>query len=138
MREDFFVDYIDTVRLPDAPVRLGLVAVGNAGLEHRLGKFSACWGVLSVSTAIRFSPVSYLSQPDTRLAAYGLRQPAFFAFEAVSIAIDLAKLILFEDDKLEKLGALVAGCYMPYSDGVTTGRCARWYARDQRSRFSNH
>ena len=113
MREDFFVDYIDF----EFAFRMrrfgwGLVAVGNAGLEHRLGEFEH---KRLLGRDFRFNSHSgfrryHIYRNRMRVwRAHGLRMPAFFAFEAASIAIDLAKLILLEDSKLEKLGAIGRG-----------------------------
>mgnify|MGYP003110814356 FL=1 len=113
MREDFFVDYIDF----EFAFRMrrfgwGLVAVGDAGLEHRLGEFEH---KRLLGRDFRFNSHSgfrryYIYRNRMRVwRAYGLRLPAFFAFEAASIALDLAKLILLEDDKLEKLGGIGRG-----------------------------
>ena len=145
MREDFFVDYIDF----EFAFRMrrfgwGLVAVGNAGLEHRLGEFEE---KRLLGRAFRFNSHSgfrryHIYRNRIRVwRAYGLRQPAFFAFEAVSIAIDLAKLILFEDNKLEKLGCIGRGVLHALLGRGTrpADRAAHvGDARDQRSRFSNH
>ncbi|WP_193172025.1 glycosyltransferase family 2 protein [Nisaea nitritireducens] len=113
MREDFFVDYIDF----EFAFRMrrfdwGLVAVGDAGLEHRLGEFEH---KRLLGRDFRFNSHSgfrryHIYRNRMRVwRAYGLRLPAFFAFEAASIAIDLAKIILLEDDKLEKLGGIGRG-----------------------------
>lgn len=113
MREDFFVDYIDF----EFAFRMrrfgwGLVAVGDAGLEHRLGEFEH---KRLLGRDFRFNSHSsfrryYIYRNRMRVwRAHGLHLPAFFAFEAASIAIDLAKLILLEDDKLEKLGGIGRG-----------------------------
>lgn len=113
MREDFFVDYIDF----EFAFRMrrfgwGLVAVGDAGLEHRLGEFEH---KRLLGRDFRFNSHSgfrryHIYRNRMRVwRAHGLRLPAFFAFEAASIAIDLAKLILLEDDKLEKLGGIGRG-----------------------------
>ena len=113
MREDFFVDYID-FEFAFRMRRFGwaLVAVGNTGLEHRLGEFEEkrLLGRISVSNSHSGFRRYHIYRNRIRVwRAYGLRQPAFFAFEAVSIAIDLAKLILLEDGQAGKLAALVAG-----------------------------
>tara|TARA_E500000318_G_scaffold60431_2_gene56087 strand:+ start:906 stop:1829 length:924 start_codon:yes stop_codon:yes gene_type:complete len=113
MREDFFVDYIDF----EFAFRMrrfgwGLIAVGDAGLEHRLGEFEH---KRMFGRDFRFNSHSgfrryHIYRNRMRVwRAHGFRLPAFFAFEAASIAIDLAKLILLEDDKLEKLGAIGRG-----------------------------
>lgn len=113
MRDDFFVDYIDfefTFRM-----RRGgwnLVAVGDATLEHRLGEFEQ---KKLLGRTFRFNSHSgfrryYIYRNRMRVWwAHGFRLPAFFAFEAASITIDLAKLILLEDQKMEKLGAIGRG-----------------------------
>ena len=113
MREDFFVDYID-FEFAFRMRRFGwaLVAVGDAGLEHRLGEFEH---KRLLGRDFRFNIHSgfrrhHIYRNRMRVwRAHGLRLPAFFAFEAASIAIDLAKLILLEDDKLEKLGGIGRG-----------------------------
>ncbi len=113
MREDFFVDYID-FEFAFRMKRFGwaLVAVGDAGLEHRLGEFEQ---KRLLGRDFRFNSHSgfrryYIYRNRMRVwRAHGLRLPAFFAFEAASIVIDLAKLILLEDDKLEKLGGIGRG-----------------------------
>lgn len=113
MREDFFVDYIDF----EFAFRMrrfgwGLVAVGDAGLEHRLGEFEQ---KRLLGRDFRFNSHSsfrryHIYRNRMRVwRAHGLRLPAFFTFEAASISIDLAKLILLEDDKLAKLGGIGRG-----------------------------
>jgi GT2 family glycosyltransferase len=113
MREAFFVDYVDfdfAFRLRAAGLRL--VGVGDARLEHRLGepRTKRLLGrEVSVNThsAIRRRTI-YRNR--TRLwREYGFRMPGFVAFELASVAIDLAKLALIEDDKIAKLGAIVLG-----------------------------
>ncbi|WP_193186360.1 glycosyltransferase family 2 protein [Nisaea sediminum] len=113
MREDFFVDYIDfefAFRMRRADWKL--IAVGDARLQHRLGEYEQktlfgrkfCFN--SHSSFRRY----HIYRNRLRVwRAHGLRLPAFFAFEFASIGIDLAKLILLEDDKLEKLGAIGRG-----------------------------
>jgi len=113
MREDFFVDYIDfefAFRLRRAGWKL--IAVGDAKLQHRLGEFEQ---KELFGRTFRFNSHSgfrryHIYRNRLRVwRAHGLRLPAFFAFEFASIGIDLAKLILLEDDKLEKLGAIGRG-----------------------------
>jgi rhamnosyltransferase len=113
MREDFFVDYIDfefAFRMRRAGWKL--IAVGDARLQHRLGEYEQktlfgrkfCFN--SHSSFRRY----HIYRNRLRVwRAHGLYLPAFFAFEFASIGIDLAKLILLEDDKLEKLGAIGRG-----------------------------
>ncbi|UUX48307.1 glycosyltransferase family 2 protein [Nisaea acidiphila] len=113
MREDFFVDYIDfefAFRMRRGGWKL--IAVGDARLQHRLGEFEQktlfgrqfCFN--SHSSFRRY----HIYRNRMRVWwAHGFRLPAFFAFEAASIGIDLAKLILLEDDKLDKLGAIGRG-----------------------------
>ncbi|WP_420402580.1 glycosyltransferase family 2 protein [Nisaea sp.] len=113
MREDFFVDYIDfefAFRMRRGGWKL--IAVGDAKLQHRLGEFEQktllgrkfCFN--SHSSFRRY----HIYRNRLRVwRAHGVYLPAFFAFEFASIGIDLAKLILLEDDKLEKLGAIGRG-----------------------------
>lgn len=127
MREDFFVDYID-FEFAFRMRRDGwkLISVGDARLQHRLGEFER---KTLFGREFRFNSHSSFRRYHiyrNRLRvwwAHGLRLPAFFAFEGASIAIDLAKLILLEDDKLAKLGAIGRGVMhaMLGRSGVKTG-----------------
>tara|TARA_B100001123_G_C14951431_1_gene883870 strand:- start:593 stop:766 length:174 start_codon:yes stop_codon:yes gene_type:complete len=45
------------------------------------------------------------------MRAHGIQFPGFLAFEALSITKDLARLLLVEDDKLEKLRAIIIGVW---------------------------
>lgn len=113
MREDFFVDYIDfEFAFRMRKFGWNLIAVGDAGLEHRLGEFEH---KRLFGRDFRFNSHSgfrryHIYRNRMRVwGAHGFRLPAFFAFEFASIAIDIAKLILLEDNKLEKLGAIGRG-----------------------------
>lgn len=113
MREDFFVDYIDfefAFRMRRAGWRL--LGVGDAGLGHRLGEAESR---RILGRELRFNSHSafrryHIYRNRLRVwRAYGLSIPAFLAFEAASMSIDLAKLLLLEHDKSAKLKAIARG-----------------------------
>lgn len=150
MREDFFIDYIDIeFALRMRQFGWGLVAVGDAELEHRLGEFQER---RFLGRNLRFNSHSgfrryHIYRNRIRVwRAYGLRLPLFVAFEALSIPMDLAKVILLEDDKLDKLGGTARGVLhallgrgaRPTGRAAQTGGAADQSAADQSSGFSNH
>lgn len=108
MRGSFFIDYIDfdyALRLRLAGYRL--LAIGDARMRHSLGEHTKS-GVRTHPGFRRY----YIYRNRIRVGLeYGLRVPAILMFEAISITIDLLKLVLVESDKASKATAIFSGVW---------------------------
>ena len=115
MAADFWIDYIDydfSFRIRRAGYRI--LGVGSARLRHRLGETHSR-KVLGLSVGYRTHPAfrryTIYRNRVRVMRAHGIQFPGFLAFEALSITKDLARLLLVEDDKLEKLRAIIIGVW---------------------------
>jgi len=117
MREDFEIDYIDKdFCLRVVRAGLSIRVVRAAILHHQLGEakdFYCCGRRIATST--NHSPPRYYTIFRNRVRCWGLHGraiPAFVCYDAAAAAWDIAKIILFETQKIPKLRAVVRGLMM--------------------------
>ena len=113
MREEFWIDYIDyefSFRVRERGYRI--IGVGGARLNHRLGVKNQL-KILGKVFSFQVHPASRrYTIYRNRIAVikeYSTLFPEFVLFEVLSIAKDLFKLLLLEDQKFNKLRAIFIG-----------------------------
>ena len=113
MREEFWIDYIDyefSFRVRKRGLRI--LGVGGARLNHRLGiaNYLKILGkVLSFQVHPAFRRYTIYRNRVTVIKEYSTLFPDFLLFEILSIAKDLLKLVLLEDQKFNKLRSIFIG-----------------------------
>ncbi len=113
VREDFFIDYVDTEYCLRA-VQHGyrIVVACQALLIHQLGnQKEARFGPLTMHPLFH-SPLRWYYISRNRvpmMSMYALRWPHWFLYELVINAYGLVRLVLFEDQKLAKAIAMLFG-----------------------------
>ena len=112
-RDDFFMDYVDTEYCLRAKQHgYNIIVACNARLYHRLGnQQKKQFGPLTMHptfhSPFRWYYISRNRIPMFRL--YALRFPYWFLYELVINSYGLVRLLLFEDQKAQKLKALILG-----------------------------
>lgn len=123
-REDFFIDYVDTefcLRALSHGYRIAVAC--RAKLSHRLGNRKQIGlGPFCLYPTFH-SPVRWYSISRNRvpmLRAYALRFPHWLTYEIVASLFWLVRMLATEDQKLDKLKAVLRGTW----DGLhgRTGR----------------
>ena len=113
MREEFWIDYIDyefSFRVRKRGFRI--IGVGGARLNHRLGitnHIKILGKVLSYQVHPAFRRYTIYRNRVTVIKEYFTLFPDFLLFEILSIAKDLFKLVLLEDQKFNKLRSIFIG-----------------------------
>ena len=113
MREEFWIDYIDyefSFRVRKRGYRI--LGVGGARLNHRLGmtNYQKIFGkVLAYQVHPAFRRYTIYRNRVTVIKEYSTLFPDFLIFEVLSMAKDLLKLALLEDQKFNKLRAIFIG-----------------------------
>tara|TARA_Y100000588_G_scaffold395043_1_gene519347 strand:- start:3131 stop:4075 length:945 start_codon:yes stop_codon:yes gene_type:complete len=113
MKEEFWIDYIDynfSFRVKKAGYKI--LGVGAAGLSHRLGEthqVTVCGKIINYQAhSARRRYTIYRNRVNV-IREFGLHFPSFIVFELFSISKDLAKLLLIEQNKIQKLKAIWLG-----------------------------
>ena len=113
MREEFWIDYIDyefSFRVRERGYRI--IGVGGARLNHRLGvknQLKILGKVFSFQVHPAFRRYTIYRNRIAVIKEYSTLFPEFVFFEVLSIAKDLFKLFLLEDQKFNKLRAIFIG-----------------------------
>jgi len=113
MREEFWIDYIDyefSFRVRERGYRI--IGVGGARLNHRLGvknQLKILGKVFSFQVHPAFRRYTIYRNRIAVIKEYSTLFPEFVLFEVLSIAKDLFKLFLLEDQKFHKLRAIFIG-----------------------------
>ena len=113
MREDFWIDYIDyefSFRVRKQGYKI--LGVGGARLNHRLGitqQFKVLGKTFSYQVHPAFRRYSIYRNRVKVIKEYSMLFPEFLIFEILSIAKDLLKLVLLEDQKFTKLRSIIVG-----------------------------
>ena len=113
MREEFWIDYIDyefSFRVRERGYRI--IGVGGARLNHRLGvknQLKILGKVFSFQVHPAFRRYTIYRNRIAVIKEYSMLFPEFVLFEVLSIAKDLFKLFLLEDQKFNKLRAIFIG-----------------------------
>ena len=113
MREDFWIDYIDyefSFRVRKQGYKI--LGVGGARLNHRLGitqQFKVLGKTLSYQVHPAFRRYTIYRNRVKVIKEYSMLFPEFLIFEILSIAKDLLKLVLLEDQKFTKLRSIIIG-----------------------------
>ena len=113
MREEFWIDYIDyefSFRVRERGYRI--IGVGGARLNHRLGvknQLNILGKVFSFQVHPAFRRYTIYRNRIAVIKEYSRLFPEFVLFEVLSIAKDLCKLVLLEDQKFNKLRAIFIG-----------------------------
>ena len=113
MREEFWIDYIDyefSFRVRERGYRI--IGVGGARLNHRLGvknQLKILGKVFSFQVHPAFRRYTIYRNRIAVIKEYSTLFPEFVLFEVLSIAKDLFKLFLLEDQKFNKLRAIFIG-----------------------------
>lgn len=113
MREEFWIDYIDyefSFRVRERGYRI--IGVGGARLNHRLGiknQLKILGKVFSFQVHPAFRRYTIYRNRIAVIKEYSRLFPEFVLFEVLSIAKDLCKLVLLEDQKFNKLRAIFIG-----------------------------
>lgn len=113
MDESFVIDYIDkdfSLRCVCHGFRILLVA--DATLTHRFGKARDHHVMGAIVTTRNHTADRRYTIYRNRVRTwrrYLLHVPAFVAFDAMAACYDLARLVLFEQDKRQKLFAIARG-----------------------------
>jgi len=112
-RDDFFIDYVDTEYCLRAKQNgYNIVVNCNARLYHRLGNQQTRMAGPFTMHPTFHSPLRwyYISRnriPMFRL--YGFRFPHWLLYEMVTNSYGLVRLLLFEDQKVSKVLAMILG-----------------------------
>ena len=113
MREEFWIDYIDyefSFRVRKQGYRI--LGVGGARLNHRLG-ITNYLKILGKELPYQVHPAfrryTIYRNRVTVIKEYAALFPDFLLFEILSIAKDLFKLLLLEDQKFNKLRSILIG-----------------------------
>ncbi len=114
-REDFFIDYVDTDYCLRAKRRGYMIVVAcRAGLVHELGRQrEARLGPLTMHPTFH-SPVRWYYISRNRIPtmlSHAWQWPHWFLYELLINAYGLVRWLLFEDQKLAKLLAIVLGTW---------------------------
>jgi rhamnosyltransferase len=116
--EDFFVDYVDTEYCLRAQERgYKIIVACNAILHHRLGNQQTKQVGLLAMRPTFHSPLRWYYINRNRIAMYrlyALRFPQWVLHDVSIACYALLKMLLFEDQKLRKILALVLGVF----DGI--------------------
>ena len=113
MREDFWIDYIDyefSFRVRKQGYKI--LGVGGARLNHRLGitqQFKVLGKTFSYQVHPAFRRYTIYRNRVKVIKEYSILFPDFLIFEILSIAKDLLKLVLLEDQKFTKLRSIIIG-----------------------------
>ena len=113
MREDFWIDYIDyefSFRVRKQGYKI--LGVGGARLNHRLGitqQFKVLGKTFSYQVHPAFRRYTIYRNRVKVSKEYSMLFPDFLIFEILSIAKDLLKLVLLEDQKFTKLRSIIIG-----------------------------
>ena len=113
MREDFWIDYIDyefSFRVRKQGYKI--LGVGGARLNHRLGitqQFKVLGKAFSYQVHPAFRRYTIYRNRVKVIREYSMLFPDFLIFEILSIAKDLLKLVLLEDQKFTKLRSIIIG-----------------------------
>ena len=113
MREDFWIDYIDyefSFRVRKQGYKI--LGVGGARLNHRLGitqQFKVLGKTFSYQAHPAFRRYTIYRNRVKVIKEYSILFPDFLIFEILSIAKDLLKLVLLEDQKFTKLRSIIIG-----------------------------
>jgi len=113
MREDFWIDYIDyefSFRVRKQGYKI--LGVGGARLNHRLGiteQFKFLGKTFSYQVHPAFRRYTIYRNRVKVIKEYSILFPDFLIFEILSIAKDLLKLALLEDQKFKKLHSIIIG-----------------------------
>ena len=113
MREDFWIDYIDyefSFRVRKQGYKI--LGVGGARLNHRLGitqQFKVLGKTFSYQVHPAFRRYTIYRNRVKVIKEYSMLFPDFLIFEILSIAKDLLKLVLLEDQKFTKLRSIIIG-----------------------------
>ena len=113
MREDFWIDYIDyefSFRVRKQGYKI--LGVGGARLNHRLGitqQFKVLGKTFSYQVHPAFRRYTIYRNRVKVIKEYSIHFPDFLIFEILSIAKDLLKLVLLEDQKFTKLRSIIIG-----------------------------
>ena len=113
MREDFWIDYIDyefSFRVRKQGYKI--LGVGGARLNHRLGitqQFKVLGKTFSYQVHPAFRRYTIYRNRVKVIREYSMLFPDFLIFEILSIAKDLLKLVLLEDQKFTKLRSIIIG-----------------------------
>jgi rhamnosyltransferase len=114
-REDLFIDYVDTEYCLRAWSRgYRIVAACGARLEHHLGDKRKVSRGSFVFYPTRYSPSRWYYISRNRipmLRAYSLKFPHWFAFEVISSAYGMLRMLLTEDRRMAKLAAFLRGTW---------------------------
>ena len=113
MREDFWIDYID-YELSFRVRKQGytILGVGGARLNHRLGitqQIKVLGKTFSYQVHPAFRRYTIYRNRVKVIKEYSMLFPDFLIFEILSIAKDLLKLVLLEDQKFTKLRSIIIG-----------------------------
>lgn len=115
MDESYGIDYVDKefcLRLVSRGFRI--LVVSDALLHHQIGRCSDHEVLGLTVTATNHPPARRYTIYRNRLRTcgrYGLCIPAFLLYECGGIIYDLARIVLFEQDKAAKLKAVGSGIY---------------------------
>ena len=113
MREDFWIDYIDyefSFRVRKQGYKI--LGVGGARLNHRLGitqQIKVLGKTFSYQVHPAFRRYTIYRNRVKVIKEYSMLFPDFLIFEILSIAKDLLKLVLLEDQKFTKLRSIIIG-----------------------------
>ena len=113
MREDFWIDYIDyefSFRVRKQGYKI--LGVGGARLNHRLGitqQIKVLGKTFSYQVHPAFRRYTIYRNRVKVIREYSMLFPDFLIFEILSIAKDLLKLVLLEDQKFTKLRSIIIG-----------------------------
>ena len=113
MREDFWIDYIDyefSLRVRKQGYKI--LGVGGARLNHRLGitqQIKVLGKTFSYQVHPAFRRYTIYRNRVKVIKEYSMLFPDFLIFEILSIAKDLLKLVLLEDQKFTKLRSIIIG-----------------------------
>jgi rhamnosyltransferase len=114
-REDFFIDYVDT----DFCLRLQrhgykIVVACDAGLLHTFGHRKKMQRVSFTFYPTFHPPERWYTMSRNRIQmikSYGLRIPHWLLYEVVATSYILIRMLLTENERLEKLSAFIRGTW---------------------------
>jgi len=112
-RDDFFIDYVDTEYCLRAKQHgYAIVVTGKTSLYHRLGNQQKKQiGPLTMHPTFH-SPLRWYYMNRNRIPMfqlYALRFPHWFFYETLITSYGFIRLLLFEDQKINKFIALILG-----------------------------
>ena len=115
LREDFFIDYIDTewcLRLVSHGWRI--IAVRAATLYHRLGKKENHPLLTFTVTTSNHTAARRYTIYRNRVRVwrqYMCRVPGYILYDMLAVGYDLLRVVCFEKDKGQKLAQMVKGAW---------------------------